>query len=277
MENRFLPILTTLLAVAALQPVFCASLEELVGAERAAALRTAASPITEAQHRDPRPRIMPSHEGLRQLVSETVGSLDPSLFVETLSLYRPNRSAQGGGAGLSGDEQTSLFNQLVALSTLSGIQYYSESRKAMRTLFEYSHVIDSPTAKNRLPDPVFAAPPAELTLHARQKDLTFGDNTYRFDYRNSEGVFFLVQENLTSMNVGIIPAVGKNKYRLVMAVIAVSDTDGNDAGDSLLIYAAAMAKAASFPGMGERVGASFSNRVEAGLRWFQDRADGIFQ
>jgi len=269
MENRFLPIIAALLAAAALQPVFGASLEELVGVERAAALRTATGPVTEVQLRDPVPRIMPTHDELRRLVGETMGSLDPNLFVETLSLYRPNRTPPQGGTGLSSDEQAGLFNQLAALSTLSGIQYYSESRKAMRTFYEYSRVIDSPSAKNPLPDPVFAAPPAALTLYARQKDLTFGDNIYSFSYHSGADALIFVQENLTAMNAGIIPAVGKNRFRTVMAVI--------DTGDELLIYAAAMAKTVSLPGMGERIGASFSNRVQAILKWFEGRADGVFR
>jgi hypothetical protein len=271
MENRFVPILATLLAAIVVQPMFCAPLEDLVGADRAATLRTATSPITEVQQRNPSPRLIPAHGELRRLVSETQNSLDPNQFVETLSLYRPNRppSAQASAPGLTSDERTSLFNQLVALSTLSGIQYYSESRRAMRTFYEFSRVIDNPTAKNPLPDPVFATPPATLTLYARQKDLTFGDNLYSFSYRTSADAIIFVQENLTSMNAGIIPAVGKNKFRTVMAVI--------DTGDGLLVYAAAMAKTASLPGMADRIGASFTNRVQAVLGWFEGRANSIFQ
>ena len=48
-----------------------------------------------------------------------------------------------------------------------------------------------------------------------------------------------------------------------------------DAGDSLLIYAAAMAKTASVPGMGDRIGSSFTNRVKAILKWFVGRANGV--
>jgi hypothetical protein len=70
------------------------------------------------------------------------------------------------------------------------------------------------------------------------------------------------------MNVGIITAVGKNKLRTVVAVI--------DAGDCLLVYAASMAKAASLPGLGERIGNSFTNRAEAILKWFSGRADLAF-
>jgi hypothetical protein len=138
----------------------------------------------------------------------------------------------------------------------------------MRTLYESSVVIDDPAGKRPLPDPVFSAPPASLTLHARQKDLTCGDNIYRFDYHTSPDAIIFVQENVTTMNVGIIPAVGKGRFRTVMAVI--------DQGDSLVIYGAAMAKAVTLPGMGERIGASFTNRVEAILAWFTGRAAAVF-
>jgi hypothetical protein len=49
-----------------------------------------------------------------------------------------------------------------------------------------------------------------------------------------------------------------------------------DAGDSLLIYIASMAKAASLPGLSGRIGNSFTNRAEAILKWFAGRADRVF-
>jgi hypothetical protein len=70
------------------------------------------------------------------------------------------------------------------------------------------------------------------------------------------------------MNVGIIPAVGKNKLRSLVAVI--------DTEDSLLIYAASFAKAAAIPGLGERIGGSFTNRAQAILGWFSNQADKAF-
>jgi hypothetical protein len=83
-----------------------------------------------------------------------------------------------------------------------------------------------------------------------------------------EDFFIFVQRNLTAMNAGIIPAVGKNRLRSVVAVI--------DAGDSLLIYVASMAKAVSLPGLGERIGNSFTNRAAAILTWISGQADRAF-
>jgi hypothetical protein len=257
MKRKFLLMIV---AAALAQPVFAASLEELVGTERASALRAASEPITELQLKTPSVRLAPRHGELERFVAENKNSLEADIFVETLSLYRKPDSA----AAWDTTEQVRLLNRLAALSTLAGIQYYSASRKAMRVFYEASFVIDDPAAKKPLPDPLFMALPDSLVLYARQKDLTFGDNIYRFTYHTGGDYIFFVQENLTAMTAGIIPAIGKNKFRCLIAVI--------DTGDSLLIYAAAMAKAASLPGMGDRIGNSFTNRVKAVLTWFDLQA-----
>jgi len=251
-------------------PVFSASLEELVDQGMAASLRTASEPITDLQMKNPDPRLIPRHVELQSFVRETLRSLEPNILVETLSLYKwPQSSRQtSDSTGWSRDDQAGLFNQLLAISTLTGIQYYSESRKAMRIFYESSTVIDDPARKNPMPDPTFTVCPDSFALYARQKDLTFGDNIYRFEYHTGADIIFFSQENLSSMNLSIIRAIGKNKFRTVLAII--------DAGDSLLIYTAAMAKTASVPGMGDRIGASFTNRVKAILKWFVGRADGLF-
>jgi hypothetical protein len=255
-------------------PLFPVSLEDLVGSDRAERLRTSAEPLTEVQLKNPQPVLLPRYGALQRLAADLQQNLEPGILVETLSLYRKPRPAGGGGNAADGGaawaeaERAGLFNQALALSTLSGIQYYSASRGVMRTFYETSWIIDSPDKKQPLPDPGYASPPAQLTLFARQKDLTFGDNIYQYEYRSYPDAFVFVQENLTAMTVGIVPAVGRNKLRSIMAVI--------DSGEDLLIYAASMAKAAALPGMGGRIGNSFTNRAEAILKWFSGRADIVF-
>jgi hypothetical protein len=257
-------VFVLLLLAAAFSPLAAGSLEELVGAERAAELWEGEL-VTEVQLKEPRPVLIPRHPELRRLVDEMMGALEPGLFVE--SLYRYKKPADAAG-GWTEEERTRLYNEALALSSLAGIQYYSASRKKMRTFYEYSRVIDGPNTKQALPDPVFVELPRELRIYARQKDLTFGDNIYRYDYAAHEDSLVFVQQNLSAMNLGIIPAIGKNRLRSVVAVI--------DAGDSLLFYAASMAKTLSLPGMGDRIGNSFTNRAEAILKWFSGQADKVF-
>jgi hypothetical protein len=241
-----------------------ASLEELIGPEAAAELR-AGKTLTRVQLKKPVPRLAPEHAGSRFLLDENMKALEPGILVEALIRYGKPANA---GPSWTAAQRSGLFNEALALSSLEGIQYYSASRKTMRTFYESSRVIDGPEGRRVLPDPSFPEPPALFTLYARQKDLTFGENIYRYDYRAGEDFLVFVQENLSAMNAGIIPAVGKNKLRSLVAVI--------DAGDSLLIYVASMARAAAIPGMGDRIGSSFTNRAEAILKWFTGRADRVF-
>jgi hypothetical protein len=243
-------------------PAFSLPLEDLLGEEGAAELR-AQGTITGVQLKDPEPRLLPRHAEVRRLAEEARSALDPGILVETLSLYE--KPAGAARPVWSGAERTGLFNGALALSTLTGIQYYSSSRKAMRTFYESSALIDGPDTKRPLPDPVYGEAPAELTVYARQKDLTFGDNIYRYNYYVREDALIFVQQNLSALSYGIIPAVRRNNLQSLVAVI--------DAGDHLLVYAASMVKAAAVPGIGQRIGSAFSTRIEAILGWFTRQAD----
>jgi hypothetical protein len=252
--------------LAALMPVSALSLEELIGQERALQLRNGES-LSSVLLKDPRIVLTPHYASLLSLIQQEMDALNPSMFIETLKLYR---KPDGENRSLwTAEERMSVYNGTLALSTLAGIQYFSTSRNAWRTFYETSQVIDSPDKKRPLPDPVYYSPPPELTLYARQKDLTFGDNVYRYRYFAYDDALLFIQENVTSMTMGIIPAVGRGRLRSVVAVI--------DAGPCLLIYAASMARAASVPGMSARIGNSFTTRVDAVLGWFFSRVDAAFK
>ena len=240
------------------------SLEDL-SPQQSAALLAGERPIV-SQFRNPQPRLLPQSEVLTRLVQELNRDLNPNIMVETLQIYTKPQGAEK--PAWSEEEKAALYNSVLALSSLTGIEYFSVSRGAMRILYEISTVIDSPTGRKPIPDPAFASPQEELTIFARQKDLTFGDNIYQYDYYSTDGAIIFIQQNLTSLNAGIIPAIGRNRLRSVVAVI--------DAGDYLLVYAGSMASATLFPGMSDRVGASFANRAEAILNWFSRQADEAF-
>ena len=241
------------------------SLVELIGPEIARSLLAGEKPVA-SQFKDCAPQLVPSSEVLEALAAKLCRDLNPSVMVETLFLYRKPPGAEK--EALSAEEETRLYNAALALSTLAGLEYYSASRGQMRTFYESSHLIDGPSTKRIIPDPVFTRPPAELTIYASQKDLSFGNNIYQYDYYLIAGGLVFIQQNLTSLNYGIIPAVGKNKLHSLVAVM--------DAEDCLLVYIASIAKTASLPGMKERIGDSFSNRAEAVFNWFSNQADKAF-
>ena len=268
MKIKAVPVLffTVLLACVSVQQAKAFDIESLIGSQQITALFAGEKPLL-AQFGSPVPKLIPQHEVLKSLIESIRQDLNPSVMVETLHLYKKPQEAEK--TAWSAEEETALYNEMLALSTLAGLQYYSATRDTMRTFYETSSVIDSPSSKKPIADPVYSEPRPALTLFARQKDLTFGDNIYQYDYYNAPGTIIFVQENLTSLTYGIIPAVGKNKLHSTVAII--------DAGEYLLVYAASMAKAASIPGMKERIGNSFSNRAIAVIDWFSQRADKAFK
>jgi len=250
------------------QFVFSIPLENLVSSSVADRLRSGGGTIFETQLRNPAPVLLPRDNELRRLTSGIISSLEPNVLVEALYLYTKPASIAGGSEGWA-EQRTGVFNQLMAVSSMTGLQYYSASRRAMRTFYEYSYLVDGPDSRNRIPDPVFTSVPAALTLYARQKDLTFGDNIYRYSYAAAQDAVYFTQDNVTALTIALIPVIGSGNLKTVMAVI--------DCGDSILIYAISMAKALSVPGVGDRISTSFSNRAQAVINWFSGRLDNTFQ
>ena len=255
--------LTVLLFVINTQ-IFAVPVEDLIPNEIATQLRALEQGrIIETQLRNPSPRLIPQNSDLQQFVTQSRNSLNPNMMVEAVYLYTKPPAYRTSSVSWDEVQKTGIFNQLTAISTLTGIQYFSASRNAMRTFYESSAIIDNPQTRNPLPDPIFTQLPQSLTLYARQKDLTFGDNIYSYNYINTKDAIFFSQTNTTALTYGIIPAIGRGNLRSIIAVI--------DCGDSILVYAVSMAKASAVPGMGDRIGNSLTNRAQALLNWFTGR------
>ena len=261
----FLPTFICLFSAGFGSHIFALSLEELIGHEQISTLLSGEKPVL-AQFKDPLPQLIPRNEVLRRLIENVRRDLDPSVMVETLHAYEKPQSAKK--EIWSDEEEARLYNATLALSTLAGLQYFSESRGSMRTFYETSQVIDGPSTKRPLSDPVYLRPPAELTVFARQKDLTFGDNIYQYDFYSASGALIFNQRNLSSFYYGIIPVVGKEKLCSTVAIL--------DAEEYILVYITSMAKAASVPGMKDRMKDSFANRAEALYKWFTDQANKAY-
>ncbi|MDR0410203.1 MAG: hypothetical protein LBH18_07425, partial [Spirochaetaceae bacterium] len=155
--------------------------------------------------------FMPRSAPVRAAFDKSSAELSPSMVSESVFLYKkPAAFAGGEGGECTEAEMLRVLNTLSSISSLAGLQYYSASRKAMRVFYEESEVVNNPQEKAPVADPLFAdnAPPA-FTLYARQKDLTFGDNVYRYDYAVHDNALVFTQTNCTPLRYGIIPVVPK--------------------------------------------------------------------
>ena len=106
------------------------SLEGIVGIVHASALLAGEKPIV-SQFRNPRPELLPRNDFVRRYVEETFRDLAPNVMVETLHVY--TKPPHANKYALSDREEAALYNSVLALSTLEGLQYFSESRGVMRT------------------------------------------------------------------------------------------------------------------------------------------------
>ena len=209
--------------------------------------------------------LAPRYAALGRLLETNRSSLNPNVMIESLRLYRK----PSGGADWTTAERTDLYNGVISLSTLAGLEYFSRTRNRMRVFYEVSTVIDGPGSRNPRPDPVYRTPPAELSLYARQKDLTFGDNIYRYTYYAEQSSLIIFMENITNMTYGPVTVMDSRNLRSVIAIF--------DCGPNLLVYTASMARATMLPGIRQRVGESVNNRAAALLSWFTQKADHAFR
>jgi len=236
-------------------------LESLVGAESAQKL-TVDGLIRRTELKDALPTLVPDTVFARRLVADVRDELKPNILIE--ALYLLEKPPQARGRSWTEGERVSIYNKTRALSSLAGIQYYSASRKAKRTFYESSFVVDSAGSKIPLPDPLVDTIPEQSQVYARQRDLTFGDNVYQYEYLFLGDEFAFIQKNETSMNYGMLPILGKGKLR---SVVVIMDTD-----DALLVYAASMVRSMMIPGVEGKIRSSFSNRADAVFSWFADQA-----
>ncbi len=199
---------------------------------------------------------MPDNAQLRRTIGAFASELDERIVVESARIIpipselRPDMER----------EEVIVAMILRSISSMEGIEYYSERRNEMRTLFARSFLVDGPNSSTPIDDPRPDRVPSTETVYAIQEDLTFGENRYRITYNRLDDALLLSMRNETRMSYGIIPALGEHRLNMFAAVIPVET--------GLLFYGAAAARVPGFPGLRGRIGTSFENRVNAISEWF---------
>jgi hypothetical protein len=194
----------------------------------------------------------------RQELIDAVGAIDPDIGVEVLFLEPwPDQNDHTG---------LEIYHVLQAISTMAGIEYYSETNGRMRVLFYESFVVADAEDRTRLADPVAQELPESDRLYVYQRDSRFGRNVLELQY-TVEGDSILVEmRNLSRMYFqGLVPAVAPEQLYLALVVRLV---DG-----ALLFYGTSAANPAALLGMQERVQQSFYNRLVALHDWFVTQLD----
>lgn len=194
---------------------------------------------------------------LRDHVREDIEGMDLLIGVEALFAFDPP-------AALAREPERDryIYNVLRSVSTLEGIEYYSASRKRMRTFFYESYAITDPESREPLPDPIVRAVPPEDAILVYQRDSSMGSNVSRLTYRYTGDAVAISIENLTMMHYYLVPLVAPGNLHMHLMVIP-----GNE---QFLFYGVCGVDAHNFLGLAQRKRASFYNRIKAMYGWFVD-------
>jgi hypothetical protein len=180
---------------------------------------------------------------------------DMSFICESLYLYAKQEDRRGE----VGADSTDISVILRSISHLEGIEYYSASRRQMRTLYEKSYPVDNLISRTRIPDPVTGEADG-LSVPVVQKDLTFGEYAHQVYWRHvgAEASFF--SENIEYVRYGIFKLIKPGNLRLGVVVF--------DLGDYLLVYGLSGADFLAVPGIEAKLRDSFISRADAIFAWF---------
>lgn len=186
----------------------------------------------------------------RAVMLKDLEKLEPNVLVEAVfSMPNPDRS------------HLELYNQIRNLTSLTGVEYYSASRKRMRTLFNKVYPINNQKERKELPDPLVTRIPSSSKVIIKQDDTTFGESVQELTYLYDGEVIVLTMKNLTNLFYGIIPIVDPKKL-VIHAVIIPAE-------DNLYFYGFCGAKTFSLFGLEMSRTESFYNRLKALFNWFR--------
>lgn len=153
-----------------------------------------------------------------------------------------------------------VYNILTDITTLEGLEYWSESRGKMRELFTDSWPIDDLKSKNKVAVKVYDTLPKQSVLYVHQKDTTFGKSESKISYYAESDSIYMSSVNQTNIRLAFVKVIDKGYMNLEILIVPTQE--------GLLYYGASAAKTIKNKLVQEKAGKSFYNRVVAINRWF---------
>ncbi len=149
---------------------------------------------------------------------------------------------------------------LRSLSSMKGIQYYSNTDKKWQTLYHESTFIDDTKSKKALPDPLLEDV-NDKDYYFLQLDNSLGTLMYRVNYRELSDQMLLTFTLAEPVKVGFITGIKSGNFKICVEVYKE--------GDDLYIYIVGKAKYQNVPFVEDRSNKSFNARIDAIYNWFE--------
>jgi hypothetical protein len=155
-----------------------------------------------------------------------------------------------------------IYNTLLSVSTMSGIEYFSHSRQRYRIFYHTVYAVSEMNRNSQIPDPELTERnlPEEKELLIYQHDSSFGKYYTQLRYLYDGKSFILSMENKTSLIYKLIRVLKPGNLRIKFFI--------KPSSKGLLLYVHCSADAATLFGLDKRVEKSLTNRLRAIAEWF---------
>ena len=195
--------------------------------------------------------LFPDTQAGRDTAANWDGKKEPVFIVESLYLIP-----------VTDEKNTADINDvslvLRSFSKMTGMRYYSNSRKRYETLYTDVHCVNNPEEKKNVPDPLDVSADA-LVSYVYQKDRSLSGCVYRFSFfqtQNEIGARAVNTDEVQYKGFSIL-----KPEHLVLNVHAVQTKEG------IVFYILVRADAAKIPLVSEKLAKSYGSRADAIYEW----------
>ena len=147
---------------------------------------------------------------------------------------------------------------LRSFSALKNLEYYSHSKKKMRTLYSDCYAVDG--KKKPLPDPVEGNCDGK-TFNVIMNDSTFGKHLYEYKFYENEAEVAFESKNMDSFFLAIVKVLGAEKMTVSLSAV--------DMGDDVLLYVLFGVDFFATKSIEDTLTASFLARINVLYDWFE--------
>ena len=146
-----------------------------------------------------------------------------------------------------------------SVSKMTGMTYYSSTRKKDLVLYKKAYTISGPDSKEPVADKTEGSADGKV-LYCLQDDASFGECRYKLNYHQQNNMLLAVFTSVDDLGIGPITGIEAGNMRIICFVI--------DCGDGLLLYLTTDANCKKVPGIKKQVTESMSTRIDAVYKWF---------
>jgi hypothetical protein len=212
--------------------------------------------LSHSQQGSPQFKLCPSAE-FQALLFRQLGIGKANTFMENLRVLPLTNAPEP-------EFTLKIYNILHQISTMTGLEYYSTTRKRRQVLFKSSTLVAGPKSRTLMLDPDITTLASPGLYYAMQDDTTFGKINYQLDYTVfPKGGIHLRIQNLDQMWYGILPLISPRALDLHFYV------ERKD--DFLFFYTLAATTIPRFLGVEYNAQQSFQNRLLAMENWLLQR------